>query len=193
MDVKDKENNLLVESERSSSEDCQFLGKRKRRQTGHWWLSNPQSKEETEVINNQATLKKSKRNNKEPSTAVPSPVKAKKGRVLKRKTQTQPASSSSQNRNKAKEKKNKQNKNRNTIGDTPEKMKATDEAFGAIEAEQNEEQEQQQQQQEVPDQDLDPLQSSPLVLTHRDHSHNSGKVSGGGTQTIEEMYQNHNL
>ncbi|XP_044031705.1 uncharacterized protein si:ch211-161h7.4 isoform X2 [Siniperca chuatsi] len=165
-----KHNKLLDVPEGSLSEDSQILGKRKRRQTGQWWLSRPQSTEETKVTDNQPTLKKSKQNNKKPSTAVPSSVKTKKDRVLlKRRNQTQTALSSSQNTNKAKEKKTKQNKNRNTRGDTSDKIKATDKVYNAIEAEQIEAQ-----QQEILNQDPDLVQSSPLDLTHRDHNLNSG-------------------
>lgn len=142
-------------------------------------MNYPESTEETKVTDNHPTLKKSKQNNKEPSAAVPSSVKAKKDRVLKRRNQTLPAPLSSQNTNKANGKKNRQNQNRNTRGDASDKMKATDKGFDAIEAEQTEEQ-----QQEVPDQDLDPLQSSPLVLVQRDCSLNSGKVNGGGSTQI---------
>ncbi|XP_051267354.1 nucleolar protein dao-5 isoform X2 [Dicentrarchus labrax] len=158
---------LPIVSEESSSDNSQIVGKRKRRQTGNWWLSCQQSTEETKVTDNQPTVKKSKQNNKEPSAAAPSPVKTKKDRVLKQKSQSQPASPSSQNTNKGKEKKTRRNRNRNTRGDTPEKMKASEEAFDVLEAEQIDEQ-----QQEVPDQDLDPVQSSPLI--HKDHSLNSG-------------------
>ncbi|TDG97321.1 hypothetical protein EPR50_G00224760 [Perca flavescens] len=163
-DGKDKRNKLPVVSEGSSSED-QILGrgKRKRRQPGQWWLDNLIT-EETKVTDNQPTLKKLKQHSQEPSATVPSPVKAKKNRVLKKRNLTQPAPSPSHNTNKAKEKKTKQNKNRKTRGDT------ADEVFHTNKAEQFEEQ----QQQEVVDQDLDD-QSSPLDLTHRDHSHNSGQ------------------
>ncbi len=163
-DGKDKHNKLPAVSGGSSSEDSQFLGKRKRRQTGQWWLST----EEAKVTDNQPTLKRSKQNNREPSAAAPSPKK-KKNKVLKRRNQTQPEPLPSRNTNTAKEKRTKRNRNRSTRGDTPDEMKATDGAFDAIEAEQTEEQ-------AVPEQDPDPVQSSPLVLTHRDHSHNSGKM-----------------
>lgn len=116
-DGNDKQNKLPVVSEGSSSEDSQMLGKRKRRQTGQWWLSCPQSTEETKVTDHQPTLKKSKPNNKEPSAAGPSPAKTKKERVLKRRNQTHKAPSSIQNTNKTKEKKTKRNKNRNTRED----------------------------------------------------------------------------
>lgn len=172
-DGEDKHNRLPVVSEGNSSEDSQFLGKRKRRQTGKWWVSSPHSPEEAKVTDNQPTLKRSKQNNTQPSAAVPSPVQTKKNKVLKRRNKTQPEPSSSRNTHKAKEKKTKRNNNKNTRGDTPHEMKATDKIFNAIEAEQIEEEEQQQ---EVPDQDLDPVQSSPLVLAHRDHSLNSSKT-----------------
>ncbi|XP_038584420.1 titin homolog isoform X2 [Micropterus salmoides] len=168
-DGNDKQNKLPVVSEGSSSEDSQMLGKRKRRQTGQWWLSCPQSTEETKVTDHQPTLKKSKPNNKEPSAAGPSPAKTKKERVLKRRNQTHKAPSSIQNTNKTKEKKTKRNKNRNTREDTPDKKKVTDKVLNGFEAEQIEEQ-----QQEIVDQDPVPVDSSPLDLTHRDHSLSSG-------------------
>ncbi|XP_071341242.1 neurofilament heavy polypeptide [Trachinotus anak] len=167
-DGKAKQTTLPVMSEGSLSEESQILGKRKRKPTGQWWLSS-QSTEKTNVTDNQPTLKKSKKRNKEPRAAEPSPVKAKKDRVLKKGNQKQPAPSSSQSTINSKEKKAKRNKNRPARGD--KKMKATDEIFNVIEAEQVEEQ---QQQQKVSDQDLDPAQSSPLVLTHRDLSLHSG-------------------
>ncbi|XP_032359544.1 uncharacterized protein si:ch211-161h7.4 isoform X2 [Etheostoma spectabile] len=161
-DGKNKPNKLTVVSEGSSSDD-QILGKRKRRQPGHWWLDNC-IKEETKVTDNQPTLKKLKQYSQEPSATVPSPVKAKKNTVLKKRNRTPPAPSPSHNTNKAKVKKTKQNKNRKTRGDTADKV------FHTNKAEQFEEQAQP----EVADQDLDD-QSSPLDLTNRDHSHNSGQ------------------
>ncbi|XP_034416256.1 uncharacterized protein si:ch211-161h7.4 [Cyclopterus lumpus] len=157
-DKKDKHNKIPVVSEGSSSEDCQILGKRKRRHPGQWWLDQ-QISEETKFTDNQLTVKKSKQPNQEPSAAVQSPVKTKKDRALKKRNQTPPAPSSSRNTNKAKGKKSKQNKN--TIEDS-----RPDEVFQGIEAEQFDEQ----LQQEVVDQDLDG-QSSPFVHSH---SHNSG-------------------
>ncbi|XP_074477880.1 uncharacterized protein LOC141759590 isoform X2 [Sebastes fasciatus] len=153
---KDKHKKLAVGSEGSSSEDDQILGNRKRRH---------RTTEESKVTDNQPTLKKTKRHNKEPSAAeAPSPVKAKEDRVLKKRNQTQRAPSSSQDMNIAKEKKTKRNKNRNTRRDT-----RPDEVVHTTEAEQFEEQEQQ----EVAHQDLDV--HSPLVLTQRSHSLISGE------------------
>ncbi|XP_049912997.1 titin isoform X1 [Epinephelus moara] len=162
-DGKDKHNKLPAVSEESSPEDCWTPGRRKRRQPGEWWL-NHQTAEETKVTDTHLTPKKSKPYNKEPSAAVPSPVKTKKDRVLKKGNQTQPAPSSSQKTNKAREKKTTQKKNRNAKGDKPDKV------FHTIEAEQSEGQEQL----EILDQSLD-VESSPLVLTQRDHSFHSGE------------------
>ncbi|XP_059182708.1 nucleolar and coiled-body phosphoprotein 1 isoform X2 [Centropristis striata] len=180
-------------SEESSPEDIQIVGKRKRRVPGQWWLDH-QTSLETQVTDNEPTLKKSKQNNKVPQAAAAaaaaqspmkakkdreasmspvkakknraaaaSPLKGKKDRVLKKTNQRKPAPSPRKTTNKTKEKKTKQNKNINTRGDTPDKV------FHTAETEQVEEL-----LQEVPDQDLD-LQSSPLVFSHRDHSHDSGK------------------
>ncbi|XP_056221085.1 protein piccolo [Seriola aureovittata] len=170
-DGKTKQNTLSVVSEGSLSEESQILGKRKRKQTGQWWLSGTQSAEETKATDNQPTLKKSKQHNKEPSATEPSPVKAKKDRPLKKRNQKQPAPSSSQSTTLARERKPKQNKKG---GVSREKTKAVDEVFNTIEAEQFEEQ-QQQEEEEVPDHDLDPVHSSPLVLAHRDLSLNPGE------------------
>ncbi|XP_039983520.1 ankyrin repeat domain-containing protein 11 isoform X2 [Xiphias gladius] len=167
-DEKAKQNKLPVEFERSSPEESQILGKQRRKQTGQWWLSSPQITEVIKVTDNQPMLKKFKQHNKEPSAAEPSPVKAKKDRVLKKRNQKQPVPSSSQSTIKAKEKKTRWNKNRPATGDTADKMKATDEVFNTTEAEQIE------QQQEVLDQDHDPVHSSPLVFKHKDLSLNSG-------------------
>ncbi|XP_040921200.1 enolase-phosphatase E1 isoform X2 [Toxotes jaculatrix] len=165
-DGKAKQNKLATESEGSLCEERQILGKRKRKQTGQWWLNCPQSTEETKVTDNQPTLKKSKQHSKEPS-ATESSAKAKKDRILKKRNQKRPAELSSQNTINATENKAKRNKNRPAKEDTPDKMKATDEVFNTTETEQ--------QQQEVPNQDLDPVQLSPLVFTHRDLSLNSGR------------------
>ncbi|XP_008295691.1 neurofilament heavy polypeptide isoform X2 [Stegastes partitus] len=161
-DGKTKQHKQPVVSAESSSEDSQVLGKRKRRQTGQWWLNNPQTTEEAE--NQQPVLKKTKQSNKEPSRVVASPAKGK--RVYKKRSLKQPALLSSPNTTKAKEKKVKQSKKRNAKGHNVDK-KTTEEVF---EAEQTEEQEQR----ELPDQDLDQEPSSPLVFSHRDHSLNSG-------------------
>lgn len=148
-----------------NSEDCQIPVKRKRQQTGEWWLCRPEKTEETKVTDKQPTPKKSKQHSKKPSEEVPSPVKTKKDRVLKRTSQTKCAPSSSQKTNKGSERKNKQNKSRRG---TPGKTKASEEIFDVIVEEQIDEQEQLE--------DLDPVDSSPLVLVHRDHSLDSGKV-----------------
>uniref|UniRef100_A0A3Q1FGV1 Uncharacterized LOC110961908 n=2 Tax=Acanthochromis polyacanthus TaxID=80966 RepID=A0A3Q1FGV1_9TELE len=165
-DGKTKQTKQPVVSAESSSEDSPVFGKRRRRQTGQWWLNCDHATDETE--NQQPTPKKTKQNKKEPSSAVASPVKVKK--VYKKRNQKESVPSSSPNTNKAKGKKTKRNKKRNARVDTPGK-KTRDEVFSMSEAEQTEEQEQQQ---EVPHQDLDPELSSPLVFAHRDHSLNSG-------------------
>ncbi|XP_029314178.1 proteoglycan 4 isoform X2 [Cottoperca gobio] len=150
-------------SERSSPADGHILGRRK----PPGWVKHPIT-EAAKVRDNQPTLKKSKPHNQKPSAAVLSPVKDKKGRVLKKINQTQPAPSSSRNTNKAEEKKRIQNKNGNTRGDTAGKV------FHTFDAEPFEEQ-------EAADQDV---QSSPLVLSHRDLSHNSGE------QVFQRVYHN---
>ncbi|KAG7224909.1 hypothetical protein INR49_014825 [Caranx melampygus] len=125
---KAKGNKLLGASEGSSSEEGQSLGKRKRKQTGQWWLSS-QGKEETKATNNPPTVKKSKQHRKEPRAAEPSPVKAKDQSTVQ-----------------AKEKKPKRDKNRPARGGTPVKRKATRQVFNTNEAEERDEQQQQQQQ-----------------------------------------------
>lgn len=159
---KEKRNKIPVVS---SSEDTPILGNRKRRHSGQWWLLDQQISEKTKFTDKKTqknTLKKSKQPNPEPSAAVPSPVKTKKDPALKKRNQTPPAPPSSRNTNKAKGQKSKPNKNTRD-GSRP------DEVIQVIEAELFEEQPQQ----EVGDQDLDG-QSSPLVHSRRDHSHNSG-------------------
>ncbi|XP_070842572.1 nucleolar and coiled-body phosphoprotein 1 isoform X2 [Chaetodon trifascialis] len=172
---KNKQNRLPVVSEETSSEDSQILGKRKRRQPGEWWLSCSQSTEETKVTDSRPTPKKSKQNDKEADAAAPPPAKTRKDRVLKRRTQTRPAPSTSQSTNK--EKKTKRHKSRNARGDVPDEIKASEEVSDVFEGGRTEEQEQQKE-----DQDLDSVQSSPLDLTNRDHSHNSAPVSPRGSQ-----------
>lgn len=146
----------------SLSDNSHLLGKRKRRQTGQWWMSCPESTEDAKTPDNQPTLKRSKQN----SAAAPSQTK--KNKVLKRRSQTQPQLSPSHNTTKVKTKKAKQTENRNTRGDKQNKRKVTDEVFDVSEAEQ--------------DQDQDQEQSSPLVLTHRDHTHSSAPVSPRGSR-----------
>lgn len=154
-------------SAESSSEDSDVIGKRKRKQPGQWWLSNHQSTEEIKVTDKQPTLKKSKQNNKDPRAGVPSPIKEKKDRVLKRRHQKQPVPASSENTHTVEVKKTKR-KNRIARGETPDKRK-TDEVFKTMEMEQIEEQH------DVPHDDPD-LHLSPLVFAERDLSLSSGKV-----------------
>ncbi|TNN88819.1 hypothetical protein EYF80_000696 [Liparis tanakae] len=148
-----------------SPEVSPILGNRKRRHSGQWWLLDQQISEKTKFTDKKTpknTLKKSKQPNQEPSAAVPSPLKTKKDRALKKRNQTPPAPPSSRNTNKAKGQKSKPNKNTRD-GSRPA------EVLQVMEAEHFEEQPQQ----EVEDQDLDG-QPSPLVHSRRDHSHNSG-------------------
>ncbi|XP_061777276.1 microtubule-associated protein futsch [Nerophis ophidion] len=65
-----------------SSEEKRVVGKRKRNPPGEWWVSSPQNTEQPELRDQPPGVKKSKQT--EPSTA--SPVKARKERILKRKT-----------------------------------------------------------------------------------------------------------
>lgn len=152
----------------SSSEESNFLGRRKRKQPGHWWLSCPQITEETKVTDKQPTPKKSKQNNKDPTAGVLSPVKAKKDRVLKRRHQKQLVTASSENTNT--EKKTKR-KNKSAREETPDGRKPTDEVFKTMEIEQIEDHNKQH---NVPDEDPD-LQLSPLVLAKRDLGVGSGE------------------
>lgn len=153
-------------SEGSSPEEGQPLGRRKRKQTGQWWLS-CERKEETETTNNPATVKKSRQHSTEPRAARPSPVKAKED--------------GHQSPIPAKDKKLKRNKNRPARGGTSEKKrKATRQIFNTNEAEERDEQQQQEEEAPPsPNQDMDPEQSSPSVFAHSDVSHISGKVNGG--------------
>lgn len=144
-----------------SSGESEDLGKRKRKQTGQWWLSCPQSTEETQSW--QPTPKKSKQPSKDSKAAVISPVKTKKGNINKRKTtQKSPVKLSSEHT--GKERKSKQTKKKPTREATPDRMKAADEIPNTSAAEQE--------QQEIPDQQ----QSSPLVFAHRDLSTDSGQI-----------------
>lgn len=157
-------------SEDSSSGNDQIIGKRKRRPPGQWWLNSMQGTEDVKVTDTQPTLKKSKQNNKQTPAPEPSPVKTKKDRGLKRRNQPQPLPLSSQTTNAAKEKRTKQNKNISERGNIPGKLKTLHKECDVTEAGQIEEQ------QECLDQDPDPLGSSPLVLAHKDHSLNSGRM-----------------
>ncbi|XP_041824458.1 uncharacterized protein si:ch211-161h7.4 isoform X2 [Melanotaenia boesemani] len=162
-------------SEGRLSEEVEVLGKRKRKPTGQWWLSCPQSTEETESW--KPNFKKSKQHIKESAAAGHSPVKAKKDTVYKKKANQEPPERLS-SKHTDKEKKLKRSKKKNTREETPDRMEAADEILNTCEAEQE--------QQEIPDPDLDKQQSSPLVFTHRDHSINSGG------QIFQKAY-NHNI
>lgn len=164
-----KQDKLPNLSAGSSSEESDIFGKRKRKQPGQWWLTCPPSTEETKVTDKHPTLKKSKQNNKDLRAGVPSPVKAKKDRVLKRRHQKQPVPVSSENTNTVEVKKTKR-KNRIAREETPDKRKTTDEVFKAMEMEQIEDQDEQH---NVLDEDPD-LHLSPLVFAERDLS--SGEV-----------------
>ncbi|KAM3593213.1 uncharacterized protein V6R79_007819 [Siganus canaliculatus] len=149
-------------SEEASAEDSLILGKRKRKPTGQWWLSCPVDTESAKVTDKQPRLKKSKKNDKEPSAAATSsPAKTKKQKVMKTGAEMQPSpssrkitkeKSSKEKTNPAKSKKNKNN--------AAERLKAS--AF------------EEEEQQEALDQDLDSQPSSPLDLSHRDHNVPSG-------------------
>ncbi|XP_026220016.1 muscle M-line assembly protein unc-89 isoform X2 [Anabas testudineus] len=172
--VKVKKNKLPSVPTESSSEESEVHGKRKRKQPGQWWLN---CTEEAKVADKQPTLKKSKQNSKDPRSAVPSPVKVEKDRVLKRRHRKQPVPSSSENTNTSEVKKTKR-KNRIIREETPDKRKTTDEVFKPIEGEQIEDQDEQH---HVPVEDQD-LPLSPLVLTQRDIS--------SGNQVFQRVYHN---
>ncbi|XP_047424762.1 transcriptional regulator ATRX isoform X2 [Mugil cephalus] len=132
-------------SDDGCSSDAPQVGKRRRKPTGQWWLSFPQSSNESNNL--QLTPKKSKQNNEEADVA--SPAKAKKANVLKESQKRRPHT--------GKGKKTKQNKKRNARGD------AADEIFNTAEAEHKDK-----------ELDQDQEQSSPLLFSHRDHGLNSG-------------------
>ncbi|XP_058498638.1 serine/arginine repetitive matrix protein 2 isoform X2 [Solea solea] len=171
--VKQKKQQIM--SEGSFSEEGQILCKRKRKPVGQWWLSCPQSTEETEVKDDQPTLKKSKQHNKEPSSPGPSPAKAKKDNTKKR-TLKQPTLLSSQETIKAKQKSPKNIKNRPVREGTQNEKTSTDDVLNTSEAEQTEEQ------QQVLDKDPDPVQSSPSVFKKTDSGY-QGQPSSPETQS----------
>uniref|UniRef100_A0A3Q3CUQ4 Titin-like n=1 Tax=Haplochromis burtoni TaxID=8153 RepID=A0A3Q3CUQ4_HAPBU len=172
-----KQNNQPVVSKGTSSEDCQVLGKRKRKSTGEWWLSCPQSTEEADN-SQQATQKKSKQKPKDSSEAVPSPAKAKKDKASKKRNQKQLKVLPNQETSEFKKRKTKQSEKGNKQGEKLDKMKAIDKDLVTAEPEHADGPEQQ----EVPDQELD-QESSPLVFTQRDHSLNSGN------EIFQKVYQ----
>ncbi|XP_067342729.1 titin homolog isoform X2 [Channa argus] len=177
---KANQNKLPVVTEESSSEDSQVLGKRKRKQPGQWWLSHPETTEQTEGTNNQLTLKKSKQNNKKPSAAVPSSIQVKKANISKRRNPKQPVPSSSQNTNTTERKNTKMTKTTIIKGETLDKKKTTDEVFKETRVKKIEYQDQQQ---DVTDYDLDLVHSSPLDLTQR------GLSLSSGNQVFQRVYQ----
>ncbi|XP_047424764.1 transcriptional regulator ATRX isoform X4 [Mugil cephalus] len=145
---KSKRKNQPAAPERISDDGCSSdapqVGKRRRKSTGQWWLSFPQSSNESNNLH--LTPKKSKQNNEEAD--VTSPVKAKKANVLKESQKRRPHT--------GKGKKTKQDKKRNARGN------AADEIFNTAEAEHNDK-----------ELDQDQEQSSPLLFSHRDHGLNS--------------------
>ncbi|XP_034998814.2 muscle M-line assembly protein unc-89 [Hippoglossus stenolepis] len=179
-----KDNKLPAVTETSSSEESPILGKRKRKPIGQWWMSGPESTEETKVPDNHLTHKRSKQHSKEPSAAEASPVKTKKVKVLKKINQKRPVTLISQNTTKGKAKKTRQNKNRPAGGDAPNKMRATDEVLNTTDTEQIEAQQHQPEEEDVLDQDLDFGQSSPMVFQERDINPNSGQ------QVCQKVYHN---
>ncbi|XP_029004980.1 neurofilament heavy polypeptide [Betta splendens] len=108
----------------SSSEDSEFFGKRKRKQPGQWWISCPQNAEETKVTDNQPTTKKSKPNKRQPTAELPSPIKPKKDKDLKKINQKLSVPVASKHTNTAADKKKKLNVKRRV--ETPDKRKTTD-------------------------------------------------------------------
>ncbi|RVE58814.1 hypothetical protein OJAV_G00197540 [Oryzias javanicus] len=145
---KNKKLHLPVESERSSSEETQKTERRKRKPPGQWWLSS-QSGEENP--NEQPKPKKLNKVSKKPNAAACSPVEAKKHSVEQ----------FSKQKSERKEKKPKRTRKRQNAEEVESaKSKATDELSDMEE-------------QEIPDQNLDQVQSSHLMLTPR---HKSDKL-----------------
>ncbi|XP_041670688.1 inner centromere protein [Cheilinus undulatus] len=167
---KDEQNQQPLLSDGTPPEADQVLGKRKRKQTGQWWMNNT---EHTQTTDNQPTDKKQLKKNKERVAASRSPVKAKKEKVSKKKSQTETKPSFHQETNKVQEKKAKQSKRRNKGGETPDRKKTTDELLDKTETERVEELEQQA---EIPDSNaaVSEESSSPLDLSHRHHSLSTG-------------------
>ncbi|KAM9333335.1 uncharacterized protein KZ484_018354 isoform 2-T3 [Pholidichthys leucotaenia] len=161
--VKAKQNNRPVISEEGSSEDNQVLGKRKRKQTGQWWLSNPQTTDN--MADHQSTIKKPNPKRTKPSAAEPSNENAKKDKVLKSKNK-EPELLSSQCTNNCKEKNTEQNEKETKQRGASGKRKVAIDVFNTPEPDHTEHR-------EVP-KDLDEEESSPLVLKKRDPSINSG-------------------
>ncbi|KAF6727313.1 hypothetical protein FQA47_022629 [Oryzias melastigma] len=142
---KNKKLNPPVESGRSSSEETE---RRKRKPTGRWWLSSGSGEESPDQ---QPKLQKLNKVSKKPSAAVCSPVKAKK----------QPVGQFSKQKNERKEKNPKRTKKTKNAEEVESaKSKAADELLDM-------------EQQEVPDQNLDQVESSPLMVTPR---HKSDKL-----------------
>ncbi|XP_034562251.1 neurofilament heavy polypeptide isoform X2 [Notolabrus celidotus] len=162
LDGNDEQNNLPLVSERSSAENDQAPGKRRRKQTRQWWLTSP---EQTQATDRQPV--KTAKQIKGINAAAPPPVTAKKDKVLKRKGKREPVSSSDHVAKKAKGNKAKQSNNRNRTKNTPVKIKATEEEVEA------EREEKWGQEDEVPDEDGGD-QSNPMDLTHRDRSLRTG-------------------
>ncbi|XP_029979442.1 altered inheritance of mitochondria protein 21 isoform X2 [Sphaeramia orbicularis] len=164
------ENKLSNTEEGSSSENCQIPNKRKRKQTGQWWLSCPQNTEEMPVSDNQQpTVKKTKQINKESTAAVASPVKSLPGGGLKKSKQRQSVATSSQKqRQKTNEGKARRIKTKPRRAGSPDKKKATHKESNEDSAEPIQEQEP-----EAPDEELNGGQSTPVVDPHRDRSINS--------------------
>lgn len=154
---------------RESSPEDEVLVKRKRKQTGQWWLSSYENTEEPK--NKKPTVKKPRRNSKDLSTAVLSLVKAKRDKAHKKRNQKQSVLLLNEHKNK--EKKTKQTRKRRVA---PDESKAADEIFNTNDPEQE--------QQQILDENLVEEDSSPLVFSRRDYSINSGNASGGSVTDV---------
>lgn len=143
----------------SSSEESDVLQKRKRKPPGQWWLSCHQNTEDTKVIDNQPTTRKSKLNKKELTTELPSPVEVKKQQHKDLKKFKQKRSAPAATEHTAAEKKTKRGV------ETPDKRETTD-------VEQTNHQDEQL---DVPGQDHHE-DLSPLVFAQRDINLGSGEA-----------------
>ncbi|XP_075994275.1 uncharacterized protein LOC142988858 isoform X2 [Genypterus blacodes] len=107
---KEQQKEVLGSDKGSSSEDSQL--KRKRKQTGQWWLSSPERAEKPETTHQQPVIKKSRVSRTKPrAAAATSPAKAKNVGDLKKKqkpsTPPPPPPPRQTAKHKAKEKKSK--------------------------------------------------------------------------------------
>ncbi|XP_072306952.1 uncharacterized protein [Eucyclogobius newberryi] len=158
----DPKPHLPSSSMEGTSDEGGVLGKRKRKPTGQWWMSCPQSPPQQQTDKPQ-TVKKAKHANKDLSAPLASPVKV--TRCARKKTLKPSSSSSDCQIQKIEKKKVKKGNQKRQRPFTRTPFEDSDEVF----------------QDRALNRDSD---SSPLLFPHKKHSHSSGE------KMFPKVYQN---